>query len=250
MRPSTTRGLILAAGRAMRLRPLTAEIPKCLLQVGSRTILERALDNFEAAGLDDIWVATGYAAERIREYWPQTVHNPFYQSDNILGTFSESIHLWRTGAVCSYSDIVVSPGMVEALRASEHELSIVVDAAWRKRYQGRTQHPVDEAELVHADPDGRLAKVGKGLDPDGAVGEFVGLWRVDGSLAERAARELEALLEADGASWRGRYVAHFLTHLAETGAPVGLVYSSDSWFEIDTAQDLAIARDGLRPAAS
>ena len=46
-------GVILAAGMAKRLRPLTDTKPKCLLKVGERTLLERTVDAMRQAGITD-----------------------------------------------------------------------------------------------------------------------------------------------------------------------------------------------------
>jgi choline kinase len=60
------KGLVLAAGQAQRLRPLTEDLPKTLLPVaGERTILDLALANLRAVGIEDVVVVTGFAAERI-----------------------------------------------------------------------------------------------------------------------------------------------------------------------------------------
>ena len=53
-------GVILAAGMAKRLRPLTDTKPKCLLKVGERTLLERTVDAMAAAGITEFVVVTGY----------------------------------------------------------------------------------------------------------------------------------------------------------------------------------------------
>ena len=61
-------GVILAAGMAKRLRPLTDKCPKCLLAVGERTLLQRTVDAMLKAGINELVVVTGYRAEMIREF--------------------------------------------------------------------------------------------------------------------------------------------------------------------------------------
>ena len=60
-------GVILAAGMAKRLRPLTDERPKCLLKVGERTLLQRTVDAMLDAGIRELVVVTGYRANMIRD---------------------------------------------------------------------------------------------------------------------------------------------------------------------------------------
>jgi dTDP-glucose pyrophosphorylase len=59
--------LALAGGKGERLQPLTFKVPKPLLQVGGRSILERTLDTIHASGIDDVWLAVNYMADMIEE---------------------------------------------------------------------------------------------------------------------------------------------------------------------------------------
>ena len=91
-------GVILAAGMAKRLRPLTDTKPKCLLEVGSRTLLQRTVDAMLQAGISELVVVTGYRGEMLRDFltqhYPQlTIHfidNTDYANNNNI--FS----LWMT----------------------------------------------------------------------------------------------------------------------------------------------------------
>ena len=62
------KAVILAAGTASRLRPLTEHTPKCLLKVNGKTLLERTLDNFVANGITDFLIVTGYLKEMIQAF--------------------------------------------------------------------------------------------------------------------------------------------------------------------------------------
>ena len=69
-------GVILAAGMAKRLRPLTDERPKCLLKIGERTLLERTVDAMLAVGITEFVVVTGYRADMIRDFLTEHYANP------------------------------------------------------------------------------------------------------------------------------------------------------------------------------
>ena len=74
-------GVILAAGMAKRLRPLTDEKPKCLLEVGGKTLLQRTVDAMISAGVKEFVVVTGYRAEMIREFL--TVNYQLYRQPRL-----------------------------------------------------------------------------------------------------------------------------------------------------------------------
>ena len=121
-------GVILAAGMAKRLRPLTDKCPKCLLAVGERTLLQRTVDAMMKAGINELVVVTGYKAEMIRDFltahYPSlTIHfidNPDYAHNNNI--FS----LWLTRPftegrefLLSDSDILFDPQIIATVLATE-----------------------------------------------------------------------------------------------------------------------------------
>ena len=69
-------GVILAAGMAKRLRPLTDTKPKCLLEVGGRTLLQRIVDAMHQTGITEFVVVTGYRGNMIRDFL--TLHYPHF----------------------------------------------------------------------------------------------------------------------------------------------------------------------------
>ncbi|MFA6548089.1 MAG: nucleotidyltransferase family protein [Candidatus Magasanikbacteria bacterium] len=63
------KAIILAGGLGTRLRPLTDEIPKPLLTISGKPIIEHAILNFKKHGIDEIILSIGYRAEKIKEYF-------------------------------------------------------------------------------------------------------------------------------------------------------------------------------------
>src|SRR5690349_1532881 len=84
--------IIMAAGKGSRLYPLTKEQPKCLLELGGKTILSHHLDVLANNGITDTVVVTGYKAHKVEEHLEgrkgvRIVFNPFYEHCNVLGSF-------------------------------------------------------------------------------------------------------------------------------------------------------------------
>ena len=102
-------GVILAAGMAKRLRPLTDTKPKCLLEVGGKTLLERTVRAMQQAGISEFVVVTGYCADQIREALtsivsPQNItflHNADYEHNNNIYS------LWMAGEVVRGKDFLL-----------------------------------------------------------------------------------------------------------------------------------------------
>ena len=80
------KALILAAGEGTRLRPYTADRPKCLVEVAGRSLLDRQLDVLGAAGVAPVVVVGGYRAEMLPRPGIEVLLNPRYATTNMVTT--------------------------------------------------------------------------------------------------------------------------------------------------------------------
>ena len=189
-------GVILAAGMAKRLRPLTDTKPKCLLKVGDRTLLERTIDAMAATGITELVVVTGYRGEMIRERintHRQTLKWTFI--DNADYEHNNNIYsLWLAGQVVRGqefllmdSDILCDPKAVaEVARQQEPALAL-------------NRHELGEEEMkIVVDQDNRITEISKTCRVEDAVGESVGIEKMTAAYSEALYRELDQMIEKEG----------------------------------------------------
>jgi choline kinase len=240
-----------------RLAPYTDEMPKCLVPVKGRPMLARALDAFRAHGLDDFVVVRGYRADvlerRRGELAPpgrlRFVENADYASNNILQSLFHARDALEGAFLFTYADIVFAKDVVTRLMAAEGDVCLVVDRRFRDVYAGRSDHPLEEAEVCSVGADGFVDRVGKrALPPEEAAGEFIGLAKLSADGAARftaawaelearyAGREEEPFQRAG--AWRNAYLTDLLQHQIDAGERMTPVYIDGDWREIDTVQDL------------
>ena len=86
-----TRVLILAAGQGERLRPLTNNKPKCLVEFCGKSILERQINTLNASGLNDIHILTGYQSSKIESMGFPTTYNSRFKHTNMVASMFEAI---------------------------------------------------------------------------------------------------------------------------------------------------------------
>ena len=189
-------GVILAAGMAKRLRPLTDTKPKCLLEVGKRTLLERTVDAMRQAGIQEFLVVTGYRGEMIREFL--TIHYPLstiHYLDNIDYEHNNNIYsLWMACQKvrgCDFllmdSDILCDPAAVVRI-AQEQTSALAVH-----------RHELGEEEMkVVVDADSRITEISKTCRPEDAMGESVGIEKITADYSEALARELDQMILQEG----------------------------------------------------
>ena len=105
--------VIMAGGKGARLKPLTNVIPKPLIPVGEKTILEEIMDQFEGIGCTRFYMSVNYKVDMMKFYLSQLEHHyniEFFQEDQPLGTIG-SVSLLRgiisTPFIVSNCDIVI-----------------------------------------------------------------------------------------------------------------------------------------------
>lgn len=243
------KAIIVAAGPGKRLHPFTDEIPKCLLEVNGKTILERTLEALRASGIEDINVVRGYQSESINYPGITYYQNTDYMNNNILRSLFYAEEAMNDDFLFSYSDIIYSQEIVEKLIRSEADIALITDVNWAQRYEGRDQHPISEAELVKVE-NSRVVKIGKDVvSPEESHGEFIGLAKFTRSGAEamrkayhRVEKEHPASPFHNAASLEKAYMTDMIQELTDNGSVVMSVDIEGDWMEIDTPQDLERAR--------
>lgn len=82
--------VIMAGGRGQRLQPLTDTVPKPLLKVGNKAIMEHNLDRLAMYGIDDFWVCVKYLGEQIETHFGRgknkNIEIEYIWEDEPLGT--------------------------------------------------------------------------------------------------------------------------------------------------------------------
>lgn len=233
-------GVILAAGMAKRLRPLTDTKPKCLLEVGKRTLLERTVDAMRQAGIQEFLVVTGYRGEMIREFL--TIHYPLstiHYLDNIDYEHNNNIYsLWMACQKvrgCDFllmdSDILCDPAAV--VRIAQEQISALAV----------NRHELGEEEMkVVVDADSRITEISKTCRPEDAMGESVGIEKITADYSEALARELDQMILQEG------LIDIFYERAFERLIPQGhtfKVVDTTHYFsyELDTPEDLQRAQE-------
>lgn len=251
--------VIIGAGRGRRLKHLTEEIPKTLVPIVGRPMLESILEALEAGGFsrDDVIFICGYKAEVIKERYPRLtyVENRDWPNNNILlSLLCARPHLGE-GFVSTYADIVYRPEAIEKVTESPHDITLVCDTDWRRRYVDRSEHPESDAEKMRLDDRDRVTLLSRTIASDEATGEFIGVMRLT---AKGAAQFLEAFDQAraahadDDAFHEGRtfakaYLIDLLAKMIASGTALHAVRMHGGYMEIDTTQDAALAEEWWRP---
>ena len=196
------KAIILAAGTASRLRPLTLHTPKCLLKVGERSLLQRSIDALIEAGIREFVIVTGYLHEQIEDFVRQTypefflplredrggsftfIYNEAYETTNNI----YSLWLARPEAegkevLLLDSDLLYDGEIVKRVLADKHENVLTL-----------IRHELGEEEMkVVIDEEGSIVEISKTCDPALAAGESLGIERMGKAYTTALYKELEEM---------------------------------------------------------
>ncbi|MGC4089703.1 MAG: phosphocholine cytidylyltransferase family protein [Polyangiaceae bacterium] len=242
------KAIIIGAGRGSRLGNRTDEVPKALVEVVGKPMLDHILVALREAGFEnrDIVFVCGYKEEVVRARYPELtfVRNADWEHNNILASLLCAREHLAEGFVSTYADIVYEPGIVSRLCRAPEDIVLGVDTAWRRRYAGRTQHPESDAEKVRLDGR-RVSSISRHVNSDLADGEFIGVMKLSPSGAaqlvqafDEAKQRHAGQLFREGRSFERAYLIDLLALMQESGVPLHREVTMGGYMEIDTQQDL------------
>lgn len=173
------KAIILAAGRGSRMKGLTDDRPKCLVEIKGITLLDRQLEAIKAAGITDIAIVSGYKRELLTNRGFVEFHNPRWAETNMVSSLACAKEWLKAGpCIVSYSDIFYASSAVSALMKSDSDIAITFDPCWLELWKNRFVDPLDDAETFRLDKDGCLAEIGnKPKTVDEIQGQYMGLLR-------------------------------------------------------------------------
>ncbi len=241
--PASIRAVLLAAGVGDRLRPFTDHHPKCLVEVGERTLLAHHLDHLsQIPEISGLVIVVGYLQEQIREAvaaWKAEKGsdfsitfevNPEFRKGSILSLHTAKAHLVASDTVIMDADVLYPRELMERLVRADHRNCFLID---------ETTVPTGEEMMVCVNG-GRALHIARSREPSTQTGwdfagEGVGFFRLDKDDSIRLNEIMDAMI-ADGID-RVEYEAALDRFMKEKVA--GFVPCGDfPWTEIDFAEDV------------
>jgi L-glutamine-phosphate cytidylyltransferase len=239
--------IILAAGRGSRLHPYTENCPKSLTEFGGTSLIERQIATLRSEGVDDIVIATGYKREMFTVPDVREAHNPHWATTNMVETLFCGEELFGDDLIVAYGDIIYEPRVLRALLASPHDISVVIDTAWRKYWEHRFDDPLSDAESLRIDEANRITNIGLEVDNiDEIQAQYIGLMRFHGQ-GLQALKRVRSQMGCVHRDWMNdrtlanAYMTDLLMEIIFSGHEVHGVPTKGGWLEFDTVSDYETA---------
>lgn len=236
--------IILAAGLAKRLRPLTDTQPKCLLKVGGKTLLEMTINNILKNGVTSFVMVTGYRENMIKEH----IYEKFpglditYLTNSDYENNNNSYSLWMTkdyitgDSILLDSDILFDYRIISKLFSTGKADCLAV----------KSTHKLGDEEIkVIIDSSNKISHIGKHLDPAVSYGESIGIERFSSGFFKNLGDVLERKIVMEN-NVNEFYEASF-QELYDAGNSMYAVDVSEyKCMEIDFPDDLEKAQEEVK----
>ncbi len=229
--------VILIAGVGSRLRPLTDDRPKCLVEIGGKSILHRFLQQAEAVeAFQEVVLITGYRHQQIAdavEAWKgshklpvRLVHNERYDVTNNGYTLLCAKEYLMDGFVLTDGDLLLEEGILHRV-ATSADSHLAVDM----------QMKLDEEAMKFVlDEAGYVTELSKEISVERGLGESIGLCKINASDAGAVVEHLAKLVEQGE---ENEYYERAFQEMIGEGWKLKVVDVGDlRWVEVDDHADL------------
>jgi phosphoenolpyruvate phosphomutase len=258
--PAGTRNvtaIIVAAGVDSALLPLTADIPKAMLDVKGKTLIERQVGRLNECNIKDIVVVRGYKKEKINLPNLRYYDNDRFEQNYELASLFRAESEIQGRFIFLYSDILFDRSILEKLLQSPDDITLVVDRAYYDQHVRAGLAPAHKADLVQlADPPtpgyrflpsevrNRVVRIGQKIPWSEAHGEFIGMAMCSERGSEIVKEAYRRVVERyngrpfqEAASVEKASFTDLIQEIIDSGQPVAGVDIYKGWMDIDTFDD-------------
>lgn len=253
------KAILLGAGQGRRLRPLTEDRPKCMVEVGGEPLLTWQRQALHAAGVDDVVVVRGWNRSRIGGVDLRTIDNLRWDRTNMVESLRCAVDELHGDVLIAYTDLIYVPEVVRLARASSADVGVVVDVEWRRLWERRMEDPLSDAESLRVDSTGRIVEIGRRPESLSEIqGQYIGMVRLSAAGCDIVRRHLDRAVRDDEAGKKAfgsdrtlaeAHMTDLLMGLVGRDVPVMAIPIRGGWTEIDAPHDLQVAEELLTSPA-
>ncbi len=229
------KAIILAGGQATRLRPITHNLPKCLLVIGGKTILDFQIEALHKNKVNDVIIVTGFKADMLKTHvqkhypHPQTkftfVHNNLYETTRAAyGLWVARDHLDDT-VIYLNADLLCDPQILEMVISSPKES---ITAIQKNKWDEEEVNVIVNSKL-------EVIEIGKLIPEETSYGEFIGATKLSRSFVKKMVGVLDTMVTQGDTQ---RFAVDAINATIQEGETLHTLDVTDyTAIEIDTIED-------------
>ena len=217
----------MAAGVGKRLYALNINKPKCLINIGSTTLIRRSINLILSKGISDVTVVVGYKGYLIRDELKNDVayfENPDFETTNSIKSLWYAKDLLEGDVLLLNGDIYYEHDILDYAINQTNPVVMLADST-----------RIDNADYRFSFSGDQINKFGKHLTNQETNGEYIGIVRIDQSFIKTFKQTLENMIDAGKSNiWWEDVLYSFI----EKNIPIHYFdVAGTFWAEVDTLQD-------------
>lgn len=232
------KAIILAAGKGRRLQQITKDIPKCLIPIAGKAIIDYQIEYFNAIGVEEIVIVLGYRAEQVKQHLSSKkglkfYYNQDYASTNVLYSLWVARQEMESAFYFLHGDTIFESEIARRLARAEGEIVLCVE---KKRCH--------EEEMKVRLAKNKIVEINKSMTPSTAYGEFIGLAKLSTEVVEKVRFAVENLINNNQ---KGLFFESALQLLIDEKIKISICGVDNLyWEEIDFFEDLTKAQNNFK----
>ena len=246
------RVIIPAAGdvsneESFKNKGLLSDIPIAMLDINGKPVLQRAVENLNNIGLQDILVITGYQGNKIFNDGIKKIENKDYQKTGVMGSIMKANDYFKEKNLIVYSDILFDKEIIDKLLNNNGDIVLTVDSSYQQNKFPKKNldlvsakyPPIREERIMNLRQSNQVLKIGKNVSRSEANYEFAGIALVSKKGAEILRSEYEKLRQ-EKCGHDGCFSCGFidmLQRVIDLGYKVEAVEINGGWTEIKNFED-------------
>ncbi|MFA5879141.1 MAG: phosphocholine cytidylyltransferase family protein [Candidatus Margulisiibacteriota bacterium] len=244
------KAIILAAGQGTRLKHLTENKPKCMVELFEKPLINYLLDVLKSSKVKEIAIVGGYKNEVLFDYLKDEklrfFMNQEYAVTNMVYTLFEAKSFFDDDLIITYSDIIYTKDVLTKLIASNADISVVVDKRWEKLWELRMEDPLKDAETMKINAEHNILELGKKPENMNDIqGQYIGLIKISKNILNKVVSYYDNLDRDqiyDGKNFNNMFMTSFINLIINQLTSVKAVYINNEWLEVDSLEDIACYR--------
>ena len=239
------RAVILAAGKGTRMGKYTENLPKGMLKVEGKTLIERQIETLRQAGINDIAIVTGYEHTKINYSGVKYFHNAKFDTTNMVESLMcAKEFIENNDVIVCYSDILYTENLVRQCIDTNCDVGVAVDADWKKLWQLRYGKVDFDLESLTV-KDGNITELGREVETSiGLEYRYIGMikFSLQGIkiLINTYNSRVGKNWKQSGKNFEQGYMTDILAQIIDDGNQVKAIVSHGNWLEFDTSEDYEV----------
>ncbi len=190
------KAIILAAGKGKRLQEASAGLPKCMIKIGEKTILQRQIDACRLVGIKDFVFVLGFREDFLKNYILSIMQdnenvvfkkNDIYDKTNTLYSLYLTTSEFDDDFIYFNADVVFEPEILTLISEPSEYSQLLLE----------TKKCGEEEVKMIIDKDYRILEIGKKLPLEKCVGEFIGVGKFNKNILPAFIKHLKKALDEE-----------------------------------------------------